>query len=270
MSDVTEVYALRYATMYGRKASEIYFRYDLYGLEDRTLDMACYFWMVRRGSEVTLVDSGWNRFRGLPKTERYRHLTVDETDPIALLARLGVSPQDVTNVIVSHMHFDHVGNLDLFPQADVFVARAEYECWTGPLASNPALSLSIFPEEVAVVEKFRHAERLHLVEQASEIIPGIVASPVGGHTPGQMLVDVVTDTGTIVLATDAAHYHEELDENRPFYHYSDLVATLETYATLRERATRPQTRIVSGHDPIEMTRYTPKAEDVVDLTRPLN
>jgi glyoxylase-like metal-dependent hydrolase (beta-lactamase superfamily II) len=133
-----EVYALRYASMRGRRASELFFRYQLYGVADRPLGMECYFWLIRSRSRVVLVDCGWNRERGLGRAGgRFSHVTIEESDPLELLSRLDVPAAGVDQVIVSHMHLDHIGNLDLFPNATFSVARAELECWTGPYGERP-------------------------------------------------------------------------------------------------------------------------------------
>jgi glyoxylase-like metal-dependent hydrolase (beta-lactamase superfamily II) len=107
------------------------------------------------------------------------------------------------------------------------------------------------------------------VDEPSEVVPGVTVHPLGGHTPGQVLVEVTADTGTVLLASDAVHYHEELDENRPFYVFSDLDELVGGYDLLRSKAGASDTWVVSGHDPLEMERYTRVNDHCVDLTRPL-
>ena len=85
-----------------------------------------------------------------------------------------------------------------------------------------------------------------------------------------MIVDVATPACTVVLASDAAHYHEELDHDRPFYIYSDMVALLGTYELLRAKAAQPRTWVVAGHDPVEMGRFARVNADCVDLTKPVS
>ena len=104
--------------MRGRRASELFFRYALYGVEDRPLGMDCYFWLIRSSGRVWLVDCGWNRERGLGRAGgRFRHVAIEENDPLELLSRLDVPASGVDHIIVSHMHLDHIGNLGLFPNA---------------------------------------------------------------------------------------------------------------------------------------------------------
>ena len=234
------------------------------------MTMDCYFWVIRTGAQVVLVDCGWNRDRGLAGTGgRFSHVVVEQQDPVDLLARLDIPSDDVGHVIVSHMHFDHVGNLDLFPGAALSVARAEFDCWTGPYGNRRAIAHSTAPEDVRMILDRERAGLVHLINAAEEVAPGVIVSPVGGHTPGQMIVEVRTLAGTVVLASDAAHYHEELDHDRPFYIYSDMPALLSTYDLLRGKAAQPNTWVVAGHDPAEMDRFERVNADCVDLTRPV-
>lgn len=270
MTDQVEVLALRYATMRGRRASEVYHEYDLLGLEDRSMDMDCYFWLIKSGAGITLVDCGWERSAGLHGiSPRYGHIDVDETDPVELLARVGVAPGDIERVIVSHMHFDHVGNLDLFPDATVVMGRAEYDCWSGPRADQPVPEHAVMPRDVGTIEEHRRRGRLRLVEGTEEVVPGVVVQPVGGHTPGQVIVEVASAAGTVVLASDAVHYHEELEHDRPFYVFSDMKELVDTYDLLRAKSAAPRTWVVTGHDPVEMNRFERIDDNCIDLTKPM-
>jgi len=135
--------------MRGRRTSEVYHRYETYGEQDRPLEMDCSFWVVRSGSGVSLVDCGWNRKRGLSTADN---------------------------------RYSHIGNLDLFPRAKVILSRAEYECWTGPYGTHQVLAHSVRPDEVQAMRDVAASGRLELVEEPAEVLAGIHATPVGGHT----------------------------------------------------------------------------------------
>jgi len=255
--------------MRGRRASELFFRYDLYGLGDRPLGMDCYFWLIRGSGRVWLVDSGWSRERGLGSASgRFSHVEIEEHDPLELLSRLDVSPSDVDHIIVSHMHLDHTGNLSLFPNATLSVARAELDCWMGPYGNVRAIAHSTAPEDVRTIRGLEREGRVHIVDGVEQLAPGITVTPVGGHSPGQMIIEVATPTGAVVLASDAAHYHEEMDHDRPFYIYTDLLEMLEGYEFLRRKAALPDTWVVTGHDPAEMDRFEAVNADCADLSKP--
>jgi len=255
--------------MRGRRASEVYHRHDPLGLEDRSMEMDCYFWLIRSGSGVTLVDCGWDRSAGLRGiSPEYRHIDVDETDPVELLARVGVAPGDVDRVIVSHMHFDHVGNLGLFPDATLVMARAEYDCWTGPPGHQPVPAHPVSRAMSRPSRSTAVGAGCSSSTVARRSCPGFWSSRSVGTHPGQLLVEVSSPTGTVVLASDAIHFHEEVEENRPFYVFSDTGELLDAYTVLRAKASTPRTWVVSGHDPLEMSRFERVDDHCVGLTKP--
>ena len=254
-----EVYALRYATRASTKAQE-YFRYDVYGLPDEVQTMDYYFWVVRSGDRTVLVDCGFDRERGLAKNR------VQETDPADLLGRLGIAPAGVDHVVISHMHFDHVGNLSLFPHATFSITREEYEFWTGPYGGRELMRSIVDPLDVEAVQDLERQGRLHLVSEAEEIFPGVVVTPVGGHAPGLAIVEVAAASGQIVLATDAVHYYEAMERDRPIKLFADIGAVYRAYDLLRRLAQRPGTTVVPGHDPRVGIGFRSARPNCIDLT----
>jgi len=176
-------------------------------------------------------------------------------EPVAALADLGISPGDVTQVIVTHAHYDHVGNLSAFPAAEIIMARREFDFWTGPLASRALFAHSAEPAEIEYLRKADRAGRITFVAGSEHMTDGIELMEVGGHTPGQLLVRVRVAGGQAVLASDALHYYEEADRDRPFAHVVDLAQMYRGYEVLRELARQPGTVLVAGHDPEVMRRF---------------
>jgi glyoxylase-like metal-dependent hydrolase (beta-lactamase superfamily II) len=257
-----EVYALRYATTQLQKGGR-YHRYSSYGEPDATVTLDFFFWLIRDGQRTVLVDCGFHAERARPLG--YRH----ERHPLDLLASMGVRAEEVDHVVLSHMHFDHIGNVDLFPNATFSVARAEFEFWTGPFSDRVHLNIAGDPVEIAAVTTLHEDGRLHLVEGPEELFPGIAVTPVRGHTAGQLITEVSTSTGTVVLASDAIHFYEEMELDRPFWLFCDLEGMYRGYQLLRELESRPHTSVVAGHDPAVMTRFAVVHGDCVDLTTPL-
>jgi glyoxylase-like metal-dependent hydrolase (beta-lactamase superfamily II) len=261
-TDAYEVFALRYGGQ-GTSRSRLFSKYDYYGEPDAPSPIDYYFWLVRNERRTVLVDCGFDRQRGL---ERNRH---QDTSPIELLARMGVSPKDVDHVVISHIHYDHVGNVGLFPNATFSLAREELEFATGPYVDRVVYSRVVDQTEVHLICQLAQDERLTFVDRSAEPFPGIRATTVGGHTPGQMIVEVGTCAGRIVLASDAAHVYEEFERDRPFSGYHNLDGMFSTYELLRELDTRPATTIVPGHDPLVRARFRPAETDCIDLTAPI-
>jgi glyoxylase-like metal-dependent hydrolase (beta-lactamase superfamily II) len=185
--------------------------------------------------------------------------------PADALARLGIDPAAVDLLVISHIHWDHVGNLDLFPNARMPVARAELEFWTAdPVAQRPQFAAHADPHGIEQLRRAASEERVELIEDRADVAPGITAVRVGGHAPGQLVFEVAGEHGPIVLASDAIHYDAELELERPFAIFSDLADVYRGYATLKRYAS-DGAAVVPGHDPSVMRRFAPLGGDAAGL-----
>ncbi|WP_327672773.1 MULTISPECIES: N-acyl homoserine lactonase family protein [unclassified Streptomyces] len=262
-----EVYALRYASRPGHKARE-YYGFEKYGEPDVPYAMDYFYWLVRNPFRTVLVDCGYDRSRG----ERRGMFASHEpgTDPLDVLGLVGVTPESVDHVVLSHLHLDHVGNVHRFPNATFSLARQELDFWTGYTGSRELLAHVVHPEEIDLVRGLLDEGRVRLVEESTELFPGITATRIGGHTPGQLMTEVTGTGNRVVLASDAVHFYEEFEADRPFWLFTDLVETYGALALLRGLDSAPDTSVVPGHDPRVMERFaTVHQGRVVDLNRPL-
>jgi glyoxylase-like metal-dependent hydrolase (beta-lactamase superfamily II) len=245
-----EVIAVRYGTRTGSKA-EIYLNYPTYGEPDEPLGMDYYFWVARNAARTVVIDTGFGPEGGA----RRRRTTLVE--PVTALARLGVEAATAPQVIVTHAHYDHIGNLAAFQAAEVIMARREYEFWTGPYGRRQQFAWSTEATETAHLKDIRRQGRLTPLDAATTVAPGIEVIPVGGHTPGQVIVLVATESGQAVLASDAAHYYEEIERDRPFAFVADLEAMYRGFDLLKEITAESGRVLVPGHDPQVMARFAP-------------
>lgn len=236
-----EVLAVRYGTRSALK-SESYLNYQVYGDPDGEQVMDYFFWVVRDAGRTIVVDSGFD-----PEVGRRRGRTT-LVHPVTALRGLGIDPSTVDTLVVTHAHYDHIGNLDAFPAAEIVLARREYEFWTGPYAGREQFAHSTEADELASLAKAGADGRLRLVEDTLDLAPGLELVVVGGHTPGQMVAQVATSGGAVVLAADALHFYEELERDRPFFVVADLVDMYRGFDLLREMTTDPGRRLVAGHD----------------------
>jgi len=256
-----EVHALRYATRPAYNAHE-FFRFELYGDPDVAIGMDYFFWLVRGNGQTLLVDCGFDGGRAAVKNRSV------QTDPLELLARMDVRPEDVDQVVISHMHYDHVGNVELFPNATVSMAREEYDFWSGPYGNRELMRILVEQEELGIIQNLAKQERLHLIDGSEELIPGVTATRLGGHTPGQLMVDVTTSSGQIVLASDAIHYYAEMELDRPFNLFTDLAEMYRGYEVLRELNARPDTTVIAGHDPRVTMMFEADLPNCLNLSKP--
>jgi glyoxylase-like metal-dependent hydrolase (beta-lactamase superfamily II) len=243
-----QVLAVRYGTRTARK-SESYLNYHVYGEPDAEFEMDYYFWVIRDGADTIVLDCGFGAEAG---RRRGRTLLVE---PVDALRGLGVHPESVRRVVVSHAHYDHIGNLHRFPAAEVVIARREYEFWTGPYADRVQFAHSCEAAELELLGRLGAEGRLRLVEDTLDVAPGVELVVVGGHTPGQLVAQVAVDGGAVVLAADALHFYEELERDRPFFVVADLLDMYRGFDLLRELTSDPGRRLVAGHDAAVRKRY---------------
>jgi glyoxylase-like metal-dependent hydrolase (beta-lactamase superfamily II) len=236
-----EVLAVRYGTRTTTKA-DAYLNFQVYGEPNEPLDMDYYFWVLRDGRRTVVVDCGFGSEAG-----RRRGRT-ELVDPVEVLRGIGVDPNTVEQLVITHAHYDHIGNMHRFPAAEVVIARREYDFWTGPYAHRRQFAHSTEPEELARLATAGAEGRLRLVEGTVDLAPGLELSVVGGHTPGQLIAQVAVDGGVAILAADALHFYEELERDRPFFVVADLLEMYRGFDLLREMSADHGRWLVAGHD----------------------
>lgn len=260
-STTYEVYAVKYAEREARRA-EHFIGGDPH---DAAMPMDYYVWAVVGPERTWVVDAG---FGELDATERGRTLVRTVT---AALGLVDIDAPAVTDVILTHLHYDHVGGLGEFPRARFHLQDREMAFATGRNMTHAALNHAFTAAHIADLVVLVHQGRVQFHEGDSVLAPGLSVHHVGGHTDGLQVVRVRTSAGWLVLASDATHYYENIEAGRPFPIAFDVGAMLEAFATLESLAERPEL-IVPGHDPLVLERFDvagPGLEGVaVRLDRP--
>jgi glyoxylase-like metal-dependent hydrolase (beta-lactamase superfamily II) len=255
-----ELTAVRYGTRLTTK-SDVFLHYDVYGEPDEPVQMDYFCWVARNPERTILVDCGFNSGSG---ARRGRTMVCP---PVTALQRLGIQPADVSLLIVTHAHYDHIGNLDAFPAADIVMSEREYEFWTGPLAKRPLFAVSAETEDIDALRRARQAGRIRFLPRPTPapsparqpVTAGVDVLEIGGHTPGQLIVLISTGDGEAVVASDALHYYDEMRLDRPFAHVADLPAMYAGFEVLRDLTADGTRHLVAGHDPEVMRRFPPIA-----------
>ncbi len=117
------------------------------------------------------------------------------------------------------------------------------------------------------MEELARQGRLVQVASGVEIAPGIVVEEFSGHTPGQLVTRIAATDRQVVLASDALHFYDEMDRDRPALLFTDMERLLDSYAALLKLDAQPDTYMIPGHDPVVAHEYVEVKPDVFDLLR---
>ena len=254
---VYELYAIKYGQRDGRKPE--FFQ----GGDPHDVPMALdYFVWAAVSPEdpdrTVVIDLGFTAATG---TRRGR---VVRRTPAEGLALLGIAAATVQHVIITHCHFDHVGNIAEFPQATFVIQDEEMAFWTGRYAGKPLFRQIVEPEDVVALVRHNFDGRVRFVAGSQEIIPGIAVHRVGGHAAGLQIVTVETARGLVVVASDAAHFYANIEEDRPFSIVNSLPQMYEAFDVIRRLAPSPD-HIIPGHDPLVLERYPAARPDLAGI-----
>ena len=246
-----EVYAVRFATVVGYPTRSLVVGAD----SALRSDLAMTVWLVRNRAtrRTVLVDAGFYRDKFLTRWKPATYMK-----PTEALAALGVRPEDVTDIVVSHVHWDHLDGVDLFPSARVWIQRAEMEHYTND--SGAVLDRAIDPDDAKMLAALSRARRVQLVDgDSTQIIPGITVFTGGKHTFESQYVAVRAQlagsrTGTVVLASDNAYLYENLERRRPIAQTLDSVSNVRAQARMLTMASERRL-VVPGHDGEVFVRF---------------
>jgi glyoxylase-like metal-dependent hydrolase (beta-lactamase superfamily II) len=253
-----EVLAVRYGTRVTRR-SDVFFDYGLYGEPDAELGMAYYFWVARNAERTVVVDTGFDPSVG---ARRGRAVVCP---PLEALGRLGIEPRSVSLLVLTHLHYDHIGNVAAFEGVPIAAPERELAFWRSPIASRRHFAIHVERDELDRVQRLYEQGRVRALGPHEEVAPGITAVHIGGHTPGLQALVVASAAGPVVLASDAFHYYEELELDRPFAILCNLEEMYRGFDTLRELSAGAPELLVAGHDPLVMERYRPVAGEAAGL-----
>lgn len=247
------IYAVQYAH---RKTSSTELFYHDY--HNTPMAMDYFIWAVTNGDQTVIVDLGFTEEVGTRRGRDFLRC------PSKGLAEIGIDGERIEHVIVSHLHYDHVGNYALFPNATFYVQDTEMSFYTGRHMSKPAFRHSIEIDDILAMVRYNYDCRLSFVDGEQEILPGIGVHKVGGHTAGMQIISVQTKPGRAVLASDASHYYHNIEKEIPFQTLHDIPGMHYGFQRIRELADQPEL-IIPGHDPLVQERLTRVADGIVSL-----
>jgi glyoxylase-like metal-dependent hydrolase (beta-lactamase superfamily II) len=253
-----DVYAVRFATIANFPVSSLISGAD----RSRRLDIAMTVWVLKGvNGRVALVDSGFHR------DQYFTSFAVkDFVLPSEAIAPLGIKPEEVTDIFLSHMHWDHAGGIDLFPAARVWVQKDEYEYYTGEAWQSRNTHGGIDADDVLEIVKRNTMGRVTLVRGEDETSISGIGFHVGGkHTWQSQFVSVQTRAGgTVVLASDNVYLYENLDTHKPIAQTLDADSNLRTQDRMRSLASALKL-VVPGHDPAVFDRFPHISDRIVKI-----
>jgi glyoxylase-like metal-dependent hydrolase (beta-lactamase superfamily II) len=242
--DIHEVYAVHYGH-HDRPASDNYIGGDPH---DVLQPLDYFVWAIVGKTGTIIVDTGFDEAVG---AQRKRQIVKPVREG---LNALGIDTETIETVIVSHMHYDHCGNYDLFPRARYHLQDREMEYATGRCMCHGQLRNSYEEDYVVAMVRKLYRGRVEFHDGTDEIAPGVSVHLIGGHAKGLQCVRVKTRRGHVVLAADATHLYTHMEHGRVFPTTYNLQEVLEGYRTLKKLASSPA-HIVPGHDPEVLARY---------------
>lgn len=244
-----EVYAVKYAH-HARRARENFIGGDLH---DGPMPLDYFVWLVRGAGREIVVDTGFSAAMALKRGRDHIRC------PTEGLKLLGTNANAVKDVVITHLHYDHVGNFELFPAATLHLQEREMNYATGRYMCSECFRGAFEAEDVVGVVRRVYAGRVRFHDGDSQLAPGVSLHLIGGHTMGLQVVRVATRRGWLVLASDASHFYANMEHARPFPIVWSVADMLDGYERMRTLAASPE-HIIPGHDPLVMHRYPAPAQ----------
>ena len=256
---VYEIYALKYAGPFTSSLAMLLWNEGW----NETIERNYYIWVIKGKDENIIVDTG----TGVTTAEQRK--LKGYVNPVDVLARIGVNGDNVKKVIITHIHFDHVGGIemfpDAFPKARFYVQKKEFDFWTkNPIAKRAPFKGITDAGANRKVASMAGSGRLVIVDGDRKIMPGIELLLAPGHTIGLQAVAVNTAKGTAIAASDCAHIARSFKDDIPSCLITDIIVWMKSYDKLRARASSIDL-IFPGHDAKMLSDYPKVAEDVTRL-----
>ncbi|WP_051243733.1 N-acyl homoserine lactonase family protein [Azohydromonas australica] len=241
-----ELYAIRYA----RRPAMRRDHFLLGDPHEAAMDMDYFVWVAVGKESSIVVDMGFSRETAKRRNREFLRC------PVESLKLVGVDPDAVRDVVVTHLHYDHAGNFQRFPAARFHLQEPEIRFATGRSMCSAFFRLPYEVEDIVDVVRLTYAERVSFHDGPFELTPGIELQPLRGHTPGLQAVRVHTRRGWVLLLSDAAHYFENVVHRRPFPLVVDVPQMMDSFDRARQLAGGLD-RLVPGHDPLVLEMYPP-------------
>lgn len=222
--------------------------------EDEKLDIAMVIWLIRDNDRNILFDSGYYREKW---HERFNITEFMRPDSAVQLA--GLNAAEITDVIISHAHWDHLGGIDLFPNATIWIQKAEFEYYAGEAWQEGGRHGGIDPDDLMSLLRRNTEGKLRLIDGDNvEILPGIHVYSGARHTFASQYIRIATDP-PYILASDNCYLYRNLETGAPVATFlpEDGPANVAAQKRMLSLAGVPE-RVIPGHDPLQFEKFPTK------------
>lgn len=254
-----EIYAYKYGGPLYRKVAIVLWNsgWD----EDGPINY--YVWAIKaKNGETIVVDTGSSPAQGAARK------VPGFVNPVEVLSRLDVTADSVSKVVITHMHWDHVGNIEgylqAFPKAKFYVQKREFDfCVKNPVSQRKPIAILFDPLASKVVGGMAGSDRLVIVDGDYNLAPGVDLLLAPGHTLGLQVVRVNTAKGPAVVGSDCAHVFRGYREDNPSCFIMDMPAWIQSFDKVKSKAAIDL--IFPGHDILMSENFPKVAQDVTRL-----
>ena len=256
-----EIYALKYFGLHSVPVSEL----ALGAPKKDTMNMFFMYWLIRgNNGKNILVDAGF-----LNDLDIFRQLNTSfYIRPDSVLQELNIKADEITDIILTHPHWDHIDGVSLFPRAHVWIQKEDYNYFVGQAWQKEGRHQGFYKRDVDSLVSLNIAGKLTLVDgDDREIIPGIKVYTGSRHTFNSQYVLVQTGGDKVILASDNIWIYYNLDHlaSSPYPKGTfDTTAYVRSMQRMKTQASNIK-YIIPGHDPAVFSRFPLVKPDIVKI-----
>ncbi|EJJ29489.1 N-acyl homoserine lactonase family protein [Rhizobium sp. CF142] len=238
--DQYHVYALCYAHNGNRRVHDAFLMPQ--DLHDGPMPIDYSIWIVENRHRRFIVDLGFDPASAQRRNRKLAH------HPVEALERIGVQCDEVSDIVITHLHCDHAGNMERFSNATIHVQDAEVAFVASRCMCEDHLRFPYELDHVLNVMRKNFAKQLAFHDGDGPLFPGVTLHKLAGHTAGLQGVRVNTPRGPVLLASDATHYFPNAFNLKPHPITLDVASMIASYRTIMSLVPGPEF-VIPGHDP---------------------
>lgn len=233
-----ELYAIKYGdSLYHSK--HIYYKDAL----NKPLPFAWMFYVIRYGEKIILVDTGFR------KESLIVSYDIDHKDPLSLLKKININSSQVTDVIITHSHFDHIGNVDRFINAKIYIQKDELE------------NLKKYSKNQEILDFLENNENLITFDETYTLYNLFKIEKIGGHTIGSSVVSFSYKNKNYILTGDECYLLDNC-QGKPIGTYYDIEKNKKFIEKIKEIANK---LILTFHDPLIFDKYQKIDDSIIKI-----